>query len=790
MTRSRKRKLERVGIAMTGIPLASTAFVGAPLANAQETADSVTLEEVVVSAQKRDENLQSVPLSITALGTSKLEELHVASFADYAKFLPSVSFTTIGPGASSVYMRGVASGENSNHSGPLPTVGIYLDEQPITTIQGALDVHIYDIARVEALAGPQGTLYGASSQAGTLRIITNKPDPTGFKSGYDLSLNSVEKGGTGYIGEAFLNLPISSNTAVRLVGWREHDAGYIDNVAGTRTFPTAGITQNNFSRAKNDYNDVDTVGGRAALRVDLNESWTITPAVMAQNQKTNGAFGYDSKIGDLKLQHYFPENSKDKWWQAAFTVEGKIGNFDLVYSGAYLKRDFDSNTDYSDYSYFYDTLSGYTVYNDDGALIDPSQHIIARDGFKKHSHELRISSPQENRFRVVGGVFQQRQTHAIYQDYVIDDLAAALSVPAPAAGNTIWLTDQSRVDRDFAVFGEASYDITEKLTGLVGARYYESKNSLEGFYGYGAGYSSNYGVALCDTPFVTFRTAPCKNLDDTVKDDGIIPKGTLTYRIDPQKLVYGTFSKGFRPGGVNRNGTVPPYKADYLKNYELGWKTTWMNSRVRVNGALFWEDWKDFQFSFIPPGGSGLTVVKNAGQARIKGVEADIAFAATQSLQLSTGFAFIDAKLQENYCPDPDDNGNTVTDCATPDAPKGARLPVSPKFKTNLTARYTFPLLGFDGHAQGALVYQGSSWADLVTSDRDVFGEQAAYALTDFTFGVDKDSYSLELFVNNAFDRRAVLYRYAECATATCGAQPYNVIAQPRTIGIKFGQKF
>jgi outer membrane receptor protein involved in Fe transport len=279
-------------------------------------------------------------------------------------------------------------------------------------------------------------------------------------------------------------------------------------------------------------------------------------------------------------------------------------------------------------------------------------------------------------------------------------------------------------------------------------------------------------------------------LDDTVKDDGIIPKGTLTYRIDPQKLVYGTFSKGFRPGGVNRNGTVPPYKADYLKNYELGWKTTWMNSRVRVNGALFWEDWKDFQFSFIPPGGSGLTVVKNAGQARIKGVEADIAFAATQSLQLSSGFAFIDAKLQENYCPDPDDNGNTVTDCATPDAPKGARLPVSPKFKTNLTARYTFPLLGFDGHAQGALVYQGSSWADLVTSDRDVFGEQAAYALTDFTFGVDKDSYSLELFVNNAFDRRAVLYRYAECATATCGAQPYNVIAQPRTIGIKFGQKF
>jgi len=325
---------------------------------------------------------------------------------------------------------------------------------------------------------------------------------------------------------------------------------------------------------------------------------------------------------------------------------------------------------------------------------------------------------------------------------------------------------------------------------LLGLRYYESKNSLEGFYGFGDGYSSTYGVALCQTPFVTFKTAPCKNLDDIVKEDGIIPKANLTYHIDAQRLVYATFSKGFRPGGVNRNGTVPPYKADYLKNYELGWKSTWMNGRVRVNGALFWEDWKDFQFSFLPPGGSGLTVVKNAGQARIKGIETDIGFAATPSLQFSGGFALLNAELTENYCPDSDANGNPVTDCETPDAPAGAQLPVSPKFKTNVTARYAFPLLGFEGHAQGALVYQGAVWSDLVTSDREVFGEQAAYALTDFTFGVEKDNYSLELFVDNAFDRRAELYRYSECATAVCGTQPYVVTARPRTVGIKFGQKF
>jgi iron complex outermembrane recepter protein len=788
MTRSRRRKLKRVRMALTGMPLASTMLAAVVPAMAQQTADSGSLEEVVVSAQKRDENLQQVPLSITALGTGKLEELHVSNFNDYAKFLPSVSFTTLGPGAASVYMRGVASGENSNHSGPLPSVGIYLDEQPITTIQGALDLHIYDIARVESLAGPQGTLYGASSQAGTLRIITNKPDPSGFKTGYDLSLNQVSHGGTGYTAEGFANLPVSASGAIRLVGWKEHEAGFIDNVAGTRTFPTAGITIDNFARAKDDYNEVDTAGMRAALRLDLNESWTITPSIMGQTQTSKGAFGFDAKVGDLALTHFYPENSRDRWTQAAFTVEGRISNFDLVYSGAFLRRRFDSNLDYSDYSYFYDSLEGSTQYNDDGLTINPSQYIIGHDDFKKHSHELRLSSPQDKRFRVVLGLFEQRQTHGIFQQYKVDDLAAVISVTGWE--DTIWLTQQNRVDRDSAVFGEGTLDITDKLSMTGGFRYYEAKNSLEGFFGFNDDYSSNFGEALCETPFVPFRGAPCKNLDDQIKEDGWIPKVNFTYRFDDRRLLYTTFSKGFRPGGINRNGTVPPYKADYLTNYELGWKTTWLDGRVRVNGAMFYEEWKDFQFSFLPPGGAGLTVVRNAGQARIKGIEADVGFAATPSLTFSSGFALLDPELTENYCSEPDENGNTVTDCPSPDAPKGIQLPVSPKFKANLTARYLFPLAGFEGHVQGAFVYQGASWSDLTLSDRAAFGKQSPYAITDLTFGVDRDNYSVELFVNNAFDRRAQLYRFAECATSACGSQPYLITNQPRTVGIKFGQKF
>ncbi len=192
-------------------------------------------------------------------------------------------------------MRGVASGGDGNHSGSLPSVGMYLDEQPVTTIDGNLNIHIYDIQRVEALSGPQGTLYGASSEAGTIRIITNKPDPKKFSAGYDFGVNSVDHGGIGYTAEGYVNLPISDIAAVRLVGWYEKDAGYIDNVHRTVTFPTSGIVFDNSSQLKNNYNDVETKGGRAALKVDLNDQWTITPTVMGQIQDTNGSFAYDPR---------------------------------------------------------------------------------------------------------------------------------------------------------------------------------------------------------------------------------------------------------------------------------------------------------------------------------------------------------------------------------------------------------------------------------------------------------------------------------------------------------------
>ncbi|MFZ1619944.1 TonB-dependent receptor plug domain-containing protein, partial [Dokdonella sp.] len=355
-----------------------------------------SLDVITVTSQKRTENLQEVPISIQVLGNEKLRELNVSNFDDYAKFLPSVSYQSLGPGYAQIYMRGVASGGDGNHSGSLPSVGVYLDEQPVTTIQGPLDIHIYDIARVEVLSGPQGTLYGASSEAGTIRIITNKPDPGGYEAGYSLGVNSTSHGGIGNVQEGFVNFPLGEQAAIRLVGWREKEAGYIDNVSGTRTYPswdefTGGNgTISNAATARDNYNDIDTTGARLALGINLNENWTVNASLVGQKSEANGLFAYDPAVGDLELTHFYPETSQDNWNQAALTVEGKVGNFDVTYSFAHLNRSDLIESDYSDYSFWYDTLYAYggSIYNDNGDIINPSQYIQAKDRYRKTSHEL------------------------------------------------------------------------------------------------------------------------------------------------------------------------------------------------------------------------------------------------------------------------------------------------------------------------------------------------------------------------------------------------------------------
>ncbi|MFL6731214.1 MAG: TonB-dependent receptor plug domain-containing protein, partial [Sphingomicrobium sp.] len=289
--------------------------------------------EIVITATKREEFLQNVPQSVIALGTRRLDQLNISNFEDYTRQLPSVSYNFSQSGGTVVYMRGVATGGDGNHSGALPSVGVYLDEQPVTTIGGALDVHIYDIARIESLAGPQGTLYGASSEAGTIRIITNKPDLSGTYGRVDGEINKVDHGGTGGKLEGMVNIPVAAHIAFRGVGFWQRDAGFIDNVPGTRTYcgdavtdPLTGeitgcvrngITVNNEAFLGNDINEVTNYGGRAALKIDLDDNWTVTPTIMHQYYKQDGFFAFDPLLGDLNDQRFRNEYRRQKFTQAA-----------------------------------------------------------------------------------------------------------------------------------------------------------------------------------------------------------------------------------------------------------------------------------------------------------------------------------------------------------------------------------------------------------------------------------------------------------------------------------------
>jgi iron complex outermembrane receptor protein len=860
MTRSRRRKIAReqaVGqrrTVRTRIPVASALLAAMPAAYAQNAPQAQApaetsggLQEIVVTAEKRVENLQNVPISVTVFDSAKLEQLGVVNLDDYVKYTPSLSYvrgqgegSNGQPGDSHIYIRGVVSGGDGNHSGSQPSVGVYFDELPVTTIDGTPDMHVYDVQRIEVLEGPQGTLFGASSESGTVRIISNKPDPTHFAAGYDVQGNQVTDGGAGWEAEAFANIPITSNAAVRLVGWAEHDAGYISNVAGSnpsaciqngvRTFPTwagqvpsptscptvapvgAGSISNASSVAAN-YNTVDIHGGRGALKIDLSDNWTVTPSVMAQSMSTEGFFAYDPAVGDLDVVHFGPELGTDNWYQAALTVEGKVNNFDIVYAGGYFKRTGHTVGEYSDYSVFYDRVygSGATWVGNNGLPVMPQEFVDGGGYFEKWSHELRVSTPADLPVKATVGLFLQRQLHNIWQLYTMpgfgyanigtgnpNGLATSLSIPG--FPDAIWLTDEQRVDRDQAAFAQVTWDINSQWALTGGLRYYKYDNSLQGFYGFEANHSTSEGTATCVAPPINagIPGAPCSDLNTEISDTGTVPRVNLTYKISPD-------AKGFRPGGVNRASVSPgqaaaPYAADYLTNYEVGWKTQWLDHRVRWNGALFWEDWKNFQFSFLVP--PSITAIANGGNARIKGLENELDFVPTDHLFISTNMTLLDPVLTQNYC-----GSAGVTDCPGPNpngvssflpggqwvgplAPAGTNLPVVPKFKGNIVARYTFGATSnVSPYAQAAYVYQSKTSPQLQGDINQILGMMPAYGILDLAAGAAIDNFNIELYCANAGDKRAQLSRFANTNPLNDN-QVYILPATPRTIGIKFSQRF
>ena len=819
-------------LASTALATPALAQTGAsdtpPSPKAQVATDGTAPDstEIIVTAQKREENLSKVPLSIQAIGTKRLDQLNISNFEQYTKQLPSVSFQTSQPGVTVVYMRGVATGGDGNHSGSLPSVGSYLDEQPVTTIGGTLDVHIYDIARIESLAGPQGTLYGASSEAGTIRIITNKPKLHTTEGRIDGEINTVAHGGQGGKLEGMINLPVADRIAFRGVAYWQHDAGYIDNVVGSRDYllpggPTPTLHVTNANLLKKNFNDTTYYGGRAALKIDLDDNWTVTPTVLHQNLKSNGNFCYDPKIGDLRIDRFFPETRKDKFTQAALTVEGKIGSFDLTYAGAYLDRRTFTSSDYTDYTDAYEAyyineggILGYQTYLDNaGKIISPQQHIDASDHFKKMSHEFRLATPSDQPFRVIAGAFFQRQSNDIFQNYKVDNLASSLSVPGYPG--TIWLTKQKRVDKDYALFGEASYDLSSKFTITAGGRVFRYDNTLFGFAGFGpsnpGGFSSGYRRCLTidgsqlregtGAPLATGGIAdtPCTNVGNIVNGQ-LVPRESkghgFTHRLNAQfkpnanLMFYATWSRGFRPGGINRQPNAPAYQPDYLTNYEAGYKATFMGGALRWNAAAYHQIWKKFQFSYL--GENSLTVILNGRDAVINGVESDLSYVGG-GFTFNAAAAYTDAKTKQNICKsilaDESCAGDTIV------APKGTRLPVTPRFKSTATVRYSWPMfVDAKAHVQAGISYQSSARAvlrsfnpTLGVDDNSYLGKLRSYALIDLAAGIDWRTTNIELYAANLFDKRNDLSRGTACSICT---RTLVVPGTPRTIGLRAGYKF
>ena len=825
--------------------------------------ESFAIEEVVVTAQKRAENLQDVPISIQTLGAQSIEELNLTNFKDYTQMLPSVAIQQsagAGAGFARVYMRGIATSGDGQATTSVPSVGMYLDELSTTTVQGNLDIHMYDIARVEALAGPQGTLYGASSQAGTLRVITNKPDPSGFSASVRAGVHSVDEGGTGSTIEGHVNAPIGDNAAIRIVGWSRDDAGWIDNVQGTRTFTgiedpavcgaacdADDVTLDNSDKAKKDYNTLNTVGARAALRVDLGDNWTVAPTVMYQKSESEGAWVDDlsdfAGDSDYAVTHFKDEFFDDEWAMVGLTIEGSIGNFDVVYAGSYLDREVQGSTDYSDYSYWYSETLGSGYYSGlhfttpppapvipnyfvTGGTFDPAdvgERVMTGaaftndDGYSKLNHELRVSTDSSKRVRATVGVFSQKQYHDFEQHWEVEGgVAPTMRLDGgtdPRFTDTVYLNSMERTERDTAFFGSVSFDITDDLELTVGTRFFEPEVTVVGFFGFPTGFQGIWGTdgeSQCDadpsrvgTPQegpwddgstdrfngqTAWKNKPCLNVDKVQKESDNVSRLNLSWNVSDDSMVYFTWSEGYRPGGIQRRPSLGEYESDFLTNTEIGWKTQWADNTFQFNGAIFTQDWDDIQIGLT--GDNAITLVDNGPSASVDGAEIDLLWLPTDRLRLSVAAAFYDSQLEDDYCCD-GDNGtpNDPTD-DPPLAAAGTRLPLQADLKYNFVARYNFPIGSLDAYLQGVMVHEDDRDSRLARFKNDIVGTMDSYTTIDISAGIAKESWALDLFISNLTGEDATLYRVTQCIPGTCGDQIYGSRIRPTTISGRFTYNF
>jgi outer membrane receptor protein involved in Fe transport len=586
-------------------------------ANASDADNGPTdmIQEITVTAQRRTENLQDVPISIQALTAENLQQLNIQTFDDYIKYLPNVTSASNGPGQNEVFMRGLSAGsqasQGSGSTGLFPNVAIYLDNQSGQLPNRNLDIYAADLNRIEVLEGPQGTLFGAGAEAGAIRYITNEPklDVTegNVKAGYGVTAHGDPNADV----TAVLNLPLIADTlAVRGVIYDDHRGGYIDNVPGTFTrkdtdvgihyagYPAVGgvcpdgganfgscvppgsPSINNYNLAGNDINPVTYSGIRVEALWKINEDWNFLLSQSYQNMNSQGVFYEQPNASDgaplspLEVTLFNPSFDKDQFESTAWTLNGKLGFLKAVYTGGYLVRKVEQAGDYTNYSrgvyadYYQCVAATQTCYSPSAAWQSDERNL-------HQQHEFRLSTPDDWRIRGIVGAFWEDnklydQTSWLYKTVpactsnagagdtnCLSDVGtfpgSTVQTPGVRNDNTSFFQDQERETKQTAFFASMDVDLIPKtLTLTLGTRHFSFENSMVGSV-VSSFYCAEAGVPPtgCHNPAVSYNLN-ANDLRDT--ESGFKSRGNLTWHITPDLMVYYTYSQGFRPGGFNQNG--------------------------------------------------------------------------------------------------------------------------------------------------------------------------------------------------------------------------------------------
>jgi len=774
---------------MTAIAASSSLY--AEEAKKQEKAK---IEVIEVTATKRTESIQEVPISVTALTGDSLEALGVDNFDEYVEFLPNVIFQGTGPGQNEIYIRGAATTQTSIAVSSVqalqPSVAFYLDEQPVSMQGRNLDVYATDVERIEVLPGPQGTLFGASSQSGTVRLITNKPNHDGFSAGLDTSVGFTSGGDMSNSAEAYFNMSLSDSLAIRVASYNDHQGGWIDNIlnvpgeggyngsavvisrvsSGALTNPeNVPVTApKNDALVENNFNTANYAGARFGLSYLFNDDWELLVQHTQQSLDTEGVFAYDPNLeGESSTNRFIPEDNDDDFGLTTWTLEGRLEQLEIVYTGGYLDRDINSTIDYTGYTNG-GSFAAYYACNYAGTpetqeCVDPTKFYKEKTSTSRTTHEFRVNTAADKRWRVTAGIFYDSQDLSTVGEFQIGNtqLPYFTNLQRTLAGNEgintnggpfsseiSFVNDINHSIDQLAVFGQLEFDLTDTVTASFGARWYEIDDTFKGAtttvdvsgrlraFGdgsdaaltefFGADEAAAIKAALSSGQLETSLL----DSDGTLTVDDIIIKASLDWQMSKDVMLFASYSEGFRPPVTNRVGgglaknqegafdgfRIPVYSTtDSLDNVEFGIKSTLFDQTLRLNATAYFSKIADLQTSrFDPTNVSFLVFTDNVGDAEIRGIDGDFSWVATDNLMINGAFSFIDTEL------------TSINSELAGIAPAvGSQLPYSAEFSGNLQAEYFYHISeDMTGYVNASISYTGDRLASM-TMD--------AYVLEDTT---------------------------------------------------------